>query len=118
VRLSNQPYRAGDQEANTLQRAQDKSTQDRLLERAQARRATARSLRDRRVVEQSRNKLAQRSASAARQATIDAIQNISQRVSQCRSLSGNREVEGTRSEVRRYALLYLWSIGTVEDLQN
>jgi len=84
-------YRVGEQEANTLQRAQVRSTQDRLLERAQdrARRATARSFRDRRVVEQARNTLARRSVRiAARQGTIDAIQTISQRVRQYRSFSG------------------------------
>jgi len=65
------------------------------LERAQdrARRATARSFRDRRVVGQARNTL-------ARRATIDAIQNISQRASQYRSLSGNRESENLRNLIR------------------
>jgi len=64
------------------------------LDRAQdrARRATARSFRDRRIVEQARNTLARRSARiAARQVTIDAIRNISQRVSEYRILSENRE---------------------------
>jgi len=73
------------------------------LERAQdrARKATARSFRDRRVVEQARNTLARRSARiAARQATIDAIQNKSQRVSQFRSLGGNREAENLRNLIR------------------
>jgi len=89
-------YRAGEQEANTLHRAQVRSTQDRLMERAQdrARRATTRSFRDRKAVKQARNTVARRSARiAARQETIDVIQNISQKVSQYRSLSGNREAE-------------------------
>jgi len=82
------------------------------LERAQdrARRATARSFRDRRVVEQARNTLARRSARiAARQATINALQNISQKVSQYRSLSGNREAENLRNSIRSQEIQLIMS---------
>jgi len=55
-----------------------------------------------RVVEHARNTLARRSAHiAARQATIDAIRNISQRASQYRSLSENREAENIWNTNRR-----------------
>jgi len=65
--------RAGEQEANTLQRAQVRSTQNRLLERAQdrSRRATGRSFRDRRVVKQARHTPARRSARISSCSTSD-----------------------------------------------